>query len=55
MSAATAHFAHHFDDAEQQYSAAELGMWLFLTTEVLFFGGAFAGYTLYRYWYPDAF
>jgi len=49
------HVAHHFDDAEQQYEAAGLGMWLFLATEVLFFGGLFAGYALYRSWYPLAF
>jgi cytochrome c oxidase subunit III len=55
MSSSAAHVAHHFDDAEQQYVAAELGMWLFLATEVLFFGGLFAGYTVYRYWYPHAF
>jgi cytochrome c oxidase subunit 3 len=47
--------AHHFDDAEQQYTAAELGMWVFLATEVLFFGGVFCGYAIYRYWYPAAF
>ena len=50
-----AHVAHHFDDAEQQYTAAELGMWLFLATEVLFFGGLFCGYAIYRYWYHAAF
>jgi cytochrome c oxidase subunit 3 len=49
------HVAHHFDDAEQQYTAAELGMWVFLATEVLFFGGLFAGYAIYRYWYPHEF
>jgi cytochrome c oxidase subunit 3 len=47
--------AHHFDDAEQQYTAAELGMWLFLATEVLFFGGLFAAYAIYRCWYHGAF
>jgi cytochrome c oxidase subunit III len=47
--------AHHFDDAEQQYVAAELGMWVFLATEVLFFGGAFCGYALYRYLYQAEF
>jgi cytochrome c oxidase subunit 3 len=52
---AAARVAHHFDDAEQQYLAAELGMWAFLATEVLFFGGAFCGYALYRYWYPAEF
>lgn len=55
MAATAAHLAHHFDDADQQCDAATLGMWLFLATEVLFFGGMFAGYTLYRYWYPEAF
>ena len=49
------HLAHHFDDAEQQYVAAELGMWLFLSTEVLFFGALFLLYTAYRYWYHAEF
>jgi len=34
---------HHFDDLEQQKEAASLGMWVFLATEVLFFGGLFVG------------
>jgi cytochrome c oxidase subunit III len=55
MSDAATHIAHHFDDAEQQYTAANFGMWLFLATEVLFFGGLFAGYAQYRYWYPEQF
>jgi cytochrome c oxidase subunit 3 len=55
MSATTAHLAHHFDDAEQQFDAATLGMWLFLATEIMFFGGLFAGYALYRFRYPEAF
>jgi cytochrome c oxidase subunit III len=55
MSATTTHLAHHFDDADQQFEAASLGMWAFLATEVLFFGGLFLGYSLYRFWYPDAF
>jgi cytochrome c oxidase subunit 3 len=50
-----ANVAHHFDDAEQQYTAAELGMWIFLATEVLFFGGMFAGYAVYRGYYTSAF
>lgn len=40
--------AHHFDDLDQQRDSAELGMWVFLSTEVLFFGGLFLAYTLYR-------
>ena len=47
--------AHQFDDAEQQFEAAQLGMWLFLATEVLFFGGLFTGYAVYRWLYPAAF
>lgn len=47
--------AHHFHDAEQQQHAATLGMWLFLASEVLFFGGAFLGYSVYRGMYPHAF
>ena len=46
---------HHFDTLEQQQHAATLGMWVFLMTEVLFFGGLFLTYTLYRMWYPDMF
>jgi len=45
---------HHFDSLEQQHEAATLGMWLFLITEVLFFGGLFLAYMLYRVWYPVA-
>src|SRR5256885_1489862 len=47
--------AHHFEDLEQQKDAAALGMWAFLATEVLFFGGALLCYWVYRYWYPDGF
>ena len=44
-----------FDDPVQQREAATLGMWAFLATEVLFFGVLFAGYTLCRVRFPDAF
>lgn len=47
--------AQQFDDIEQQHEAAKLGMWIFLATEVLFFGGLFLAYTVYRYLYPDTF
>src|SRR3954451_11099157 len=47
--------AHHFEDLEQQKDAASLGMWAFLATEVLFFGGALMGYSVYRYWYTEGF
>jgi cytochrome c oxidase subunit 3 len=49
------HVAHQFDNAQQQYECSNLGMWLFLITEVMFFGGMFAAYAVYRTWYPDAF
>ena len=45
--------AEQFDDLDQQHEAARLGMWIFLATEVLFFGGLFLGYTVYRYLYPS--
>jgi cytochrome c oxidase subunit 3 len=47
--------AHHFDDLEQQHGAANLGMWTFLVTEVMIFGGLFAAYAVYRWAYPTAF
>src|SRR3954466_2793017 len=47
--------AHHFDSFGQQTEASTLGMWVFLVTEVLFFGGLFAAYSIYRSWYPQAF
>jgi cytochrome c oxidase subunit III len=49
------HIEHQFDDAAQQRDAATTGMWLFLSTEVLFFGGVFLGYAAYRIYYPLAF
>jgi cytochrome c oxidase subunit 3 len=49
------HLRHHFASPEQQMDASTLGMWTFLITEVLFFGGMFAGYTVYRGMYPGAF
>ena len=47
--------AVQFDDAEQQRESATIGMWVFLATEVMFFGGMFLGYTVYRSSYPMAF
>jgi len=55
MSDAHPALAHQFEDLEQQHDAATLGMWIFLVTEVMFFGGLFAGYTMYRSVYPSAF
>ena len=47
--------AHHFESLDAQKEASVLGMWLFLVTEILFFGGALTAYMIYRTWYPDAF
>jgi cytochrome c oxidase subunit III len=41
-------FAHQFETLEQQHDASRLGMWLFLATEILFFGGMFTAYIIYR-------
>jgi cytochrome c oxidase subunit III len=46
---------HHFENLEQQREAGTLGMWVFLVTELMFFGGMFLAYTLYRSKYPEAF
>ncbi len=40
---------HHFDDLEQQHESANLGMWAFLATEVLFFGGLLTAYAIFRW------
>ena len=40
---------HHFATEEQQRDSASLGMWIFLATEVMFFGGMFCAYLIYRY------
>ena len=47
--------AEQFDDFQQQRGAAQLGMWIFLATEVLFFGGLFLAYTVFRSLYPQDF
>jgi cytochrome c oxidase subunit 3 len=46
---------HHFETEGQQREAAGFGMWLFLLTEIMFFGGMFFAYLLYRNWYNPAF
>ena len=55
MASEHAHLAHHFDDLDQQNESLSLGMWVFLVTEVMIFGGLFAAYTVYRWLYPTAF
>lgn len=46
---------HHFENMEQQREAGTLGMWIFLVTEIMFFGGMFLAYTLYRSTFPTSF
>src|SRR5271170_2708652 len=49
------HLAHHFDTPEQQFTSAKLGMWMFLGTEILMFGGLFCAYSIYRHNHPLVF
>ena len=49
------HVQHHFVDADQQFDTAKMGMWVFLVNEILFFGGLFCAYIIYRAWYPELF
>ncbi len=46
---------HQFDTPMQQFDTAKLGMWAFLAQELLFFGGLFVAYGVFRSWYPEAF
>lgn len=46
---------HQFEELEQQYDASSFGMWVFLATEILFFGGVFTAYILYRSMYYSGF
>jgi len=46
---------HHFETIEQQFDATNFAMWLFLLTEVMFFGGLFTAYLIMRNWYYPAF
>jgi cytochrome c oxidase subunit 3 len=49
------HVAHHFDSADTQFDAGRMGVWIFLVTEVLFFGGLFCAFFIFRSWYFDSF
>lgn len=46
---------HHFDTPAQQFDSGKLGMWLFLATEILFFGGLFVWYVVLRSQHPEIF
>jgi cytochrome c oxidase subunit 3 len=47
--------AHHYETSKQQFDAGRLGMWIFLVTEILFFGGLFCAYAVYRGNHPEIF
>jgi cytochrome c oxidase subunit III len=47
--------AHQFEDLAQQHDADTFGIWLFLVTEIMFFGGAFVSYAIYRFFYFPGF
>lgn len=49
------HLAHHFETPGQQFQSAVFGMWLFLATEILLFGGLFCAYAVYRGNHPEVF
>ncbi|MGH2542196.1 MAG: cytochrome c oxidase subunit 3 family protein, partial [Ardenticatenaceae bacterium] len=46
---------HHFETLEQQHETNVLGMWLFLVTEIMLFGGMFTAYIIFRILYPEVF
>jgi cytochrome c oxidase subunit III len=50
-----AFLAHHFESHKQQFAAGKLGMWIFLLTEILLFGGVFCAYAVYRSNHPEIF
>lgn len=45
--------AHHFESAEHEFDASKFGMWLFLVTEIMLFGGLFVAYIIFRNLYPE--
>lgn len=55
MSSHNPYLAHHFDDIVQQRESVSFGMWIFLLTEIMFFGGIFFSYAIYRNMYPAMF
>jgi len=49
------HVAHHFDKADTQFDAGRMGVWLFLVTEILLFGGLFCAFAIFRSKYFPSF
>ena len=54
-SAALFPLADHFATPHQQVESGKLGMWLFLATEILLFGGLFVGYAVFHSLHPELF
>lgn len=54
-SAHGSHVAHHFRDSEHQFESAKQGIWLFMATEILMFGGLFVAYIIFHAIYPEMF
>ena len=53
LTAAQVHVLHI--DPVEEYKQSKFGMWLFLGTEILLFGGLFATYAIFRAKYPEMF
>lgn len=51
----THHHAHHFNSTEHEFEASKFGVWVFLCTEILMFGGVFVGYFISAAKYPETF
>ena len=49
------HHAHHFESAEHEYNTAKFGIWTFLVTEIVMFGGLFVGYVIFHEKFPEMF
>ncbi len=49
------HYAHHFESAEHEYETSKQGIWAFLCTEIIMFGGLFVAYAYYHSKYPELF
>lgn len=49
------HFAHHFKDAMHEFVSSKEGIWLFMVTEILMFGGLFVAYFIFHSIYPEMF
>ncbi|HRK01023.1 MAG TPA: cytochrome c oxidase subunit 3 family protein [Oligoflexia bacterium] len=49
------HYAHHFESADHEFETSKFGMWVFLVTEIMLFGGLFIAYGIYRGMYPEMF